>query len=251
MIASPSQSFVASATEDLSSSRGEAAHEAMREQPRHHGRQSGGTTGDPPLHSRRRMNRESWKSSGTTILLTLVAAAAALVDGSLLELQRGGSAWRIVTCHFTHFSYEQLAWDALTFFTLGWACERRNRSSFHATLLASVVIIPLAVLLFDPRIATYRGLSGIDSALFALLVISAARTSRIGVALAIAFACKVVFELTTGATVFVTNMGEGVEPVPIAHVAGALIGVAVSAIPPAAGRLRAAQMNGTAEAAAR
>lgn len=187
----------------------------------------------------------------TTILLTLLAAAAALIDGSLLELQRGGGAWRIVTCHFTHFSYEQLAWDALTFFALGLACERRNRFSFHATLLASVIVIPLAVLLFDPRVATYRGLSGIDSALFALLVITAARKSRVGVALAIAFGCKIAFELTTGATVFVTSMGDGVEPVPIAHLAGALIGAAVSAVPAAARRLRAGMADGTAAAAAR
>ena len=153
----------------------------------------------------------------TTILLTLATLAAALLDGSLLELQRGGEVWRIVTCHFTHFTYEQLAWDALALTCLGVACERRNRGAYHATLLASVLLIPLAVLVFDPRIETYRGLSGIDSALFALLVVST-RNWFLGVL----FAAKIAFEVLTGGAVFVGD----IEVVPIAHVAGALIGAA-------------------------
>jgi rhomboid family GlyGly-CTERM serine protease len=153
----------------------------------------------------------------TTILLALATLAAALVDGSILELQRGGDAWRILTCHFTHFTYEQLAWDALAFTFLGVACERRNRGAYHATLLASIVLIPLAVLAFDPRIDTYRGLSGIDSALFAMLVVS-----RRNVFLGVLFAGKIAFEFFTGGGVFVDD----IVVVPVAHVAGAVAGAA-------------------------
>ena len=155
----------------------------------------------------------------TTILLTLATLAAALIDGSMLELQRGGEAWRLVTCHFTHFTHEQLAWDALAFLGLGIACERRSRAAFHATLLASAVVIPLAVLAFDPRIGAYRGLSGIDAALFALLVVSS-RNWLLGAA----FAAKVAFEMATGGGVFVAD----VMVVPVAHVAGAVVGLLVS-----------------------
>ena len=81
----------------------------------------------------------------TTISLTILTIAAALLPGSSLELQRGGAMWRIVTCHFTHFTYEQFAWDALVFLLLGLACARRDRGAFQATLLASVVIVPIAV----------------------------------------------------------------------------------------------------------
>ena len=160
-------------------------------------------------------------AAGTAALLTLLAVAATLLDGSLLELRRGGELYRLVTCHFTHWSYEQLAWDALVFLVLGMACERRNRAAFHATLLASAVVIPIAVLLFAPNVTAYRGLSGIDSALFALLLTLELRRSRLVALCAVAFAAKIAFEMTTGATVFVSDMGAGIVAVPVAHAAGA------------------------------
>src|SRR5438552_3328120 len=105
-----------------------------------------------------------------------------------LEWQRGGALWRIVTCHCSHFTYQQLAWDAAVFVLLGAACARRNRGAFQATLLASIVIVPMAVLLFAPDVATYRGLSGVDCALFALLVASS--RSRLAIVCGIAFVAK-------------------------------------------------------------
>jgi len=162
----------------------------------------------------------------TTPAVTLLAVAATFfVRGDALELHRPavfmGEAWRILTCHLTHFSYEQLAWDALAFLLLGLACERRHRAAFHATLLASAIAVPLAVLAFAPQVTAYRGLSGIDSALFALLLWQE-RRSRLAILCSIAFAAKIAFELFARATVFVTHLGSDVVPVPIAHVAGAM-----------------------------
>jgi membrane associated rhomboid family serine protease len=161
----------------------------------------------------------------TAISLTLLAVAAALLPGSMLELQRGGAAWRIVTCHFTHFTYEQLAWDALVFLSLGIACARRNRIAFRATLLASVLVVPFAVLMFS-NVTTYRGLSGLDSALFALLLMMESRRSWIVALCAIGFAMKLIFEMTTGTTLFVGS--DAFVAVPVAHLAGAVVGVVVS-----------------------
>jgi rhomboid family GlyGly-CTERM serine protease len=165
----------------------------------------------------------------TTITLTLLTLAAALIPGSSLELQRGGAAWRIVTCHFTHFTYEQLAWDALVFLILGIACARRNRGAFQATLLASIIVVPIGVLAFAPNVTTYRGLSGLDSALFALLLTMESRRSRLVALCAIAFAMKLLFEMTTGSTVFVS--AAGFVPVPVAHLAGAMVGLAIGLLP--------------------
>jgi len=163
----------------------------------------------------------------TSIALTFVAVAAALLPGPWLELQRGGAPWRIATCHFTHFSHEQLAWDALVFLLLGILCARENRGAFRATLLASVVIVPLAVLAFS-NVATYRGLSGIDSALFGLLLVTHSRKNAIVALCGIAFVAKTIFEMHTGATVFV-HSGAFVA-VPVAHVAGALTGSIVAIV---------------------
>jgi rhomboid family GlyGly-CTERM serine protease len=164
-----------------------------------------------------------------TISLALLTVAAAFVPGSSLELRRGGAVWRIVTCHFTHFTYEQLAWDVLVFLLLGLACARRDRGAFQATLLASIVIVPIAVLAFAPEVMTYRGLSGIDSALFALLLTMEWRRSWIVALCAVAFAMKVLFEMRTGATVFVSS-NAAFAPVPTAHLAGAAAGWAAGII---------------------
>jgi rhomboid family GlyGly-CTERM serine protease len=177
--------------------------------------------GDCELSCRRTGGATNMK---TMIALTLIALAAALLPGSSLELQRGGAAWRVATCHFTHFTYEQLAWDAIVFLILGFACTRRNGGAFQATLLASIVVVPIAVLLFAPNVTTYRGLSGLDSALFALLLTTESRRSGLVAFCAAGFAMKLIFEMTTGATVFVS--GAAFAPVPVAHVAGAVIGLA-------------------------
>jgi membrane associated rhomboid family serine protease len=161
----------------------------------------------------------------TTFSLTLLVIAAALLPGSWLELQRGGAMWRIATCHFTHFTHEQLAWDALVFLLLGIICARGSRGAFRATLLASVVIVPIAVLAFS-NVTTYRGLSGIDSALFGLLLVTEWRRSWIVALCGVAFVAKMIFEMRTGATFFVHS--DPFIAVPVAHIAGALVGVLVA-----------------------
>jgi rhomboid family GlyGly-CTERM serine protease len=167
---------------------------------------------------------EPRKLMKTTISLALLTLAAALIPGSSLELRRGGAVWRMATCHFTHFTYEQLAWDALVFAVLGIACARRSRGAFQATLLASIIVVPIAVLVFASDVTTYRGLSGIDSALFALLLTMEWRRSRLVALCAVGFAMKLIFEMTAGATVFVSS--GAFVPVPAAHLAGAAVGLA-------------------------
>jgi hypothetical protein len=85
--------------------------------------------------------------------------------------------------------------------------------------------------LWQPSLSSYCGLSGIDSALFALLVADvlrravAARRRALVVAaglVAAAFVAKIGYELTTASTVFVEAAG---MPVPLAHVIGAVGGL--------------------------
>ena len=184
------------------------------------------------------------------LVLGAIAVIVTLLPGHLFELQRDSpSLLSILTCHFTHWSYEQLAWDALAFTALGIACARRNARATHATLLASVLLIPVAVLAFAPAVSAYRGLSGLASAMFALLlttvILSEAKDPPIGRdqraaaggpssstrlrmtawVFAGLFIAKLTFESITGGAVFASDMGEGVVAVPVAHLAGALIGV--------------------------
>ena len=162
----------------------------------------------------------------SVVLLLIAAAAAAFLPGHWLELERGGALWRFITCHFTHWTREQLAWDGLALLALAFACARRNAAALQATLLASSIAIPWAVLSFTD-LSAYRGLSGLASAAFALLLTLESRRSWVVAACAAGFVAKIAFETFAGSTVFVSSLGPGVVPVPIAHLAGALVGATV------------------------
>lgn len=158
-----------------------------------------------------------------TIVLSLMAIAAQFLPGEALELTRGASEpWRFVTAHLTHWSAQHLLWDVLAFFALGLACERRHRAAFAATLALSAILIPIAVWTFAPEIGTYRGLSGLASAAFVLLLLQ--KGGRLAMLFGALFAAKIAFEMFTGATVFTSDLG-GAVPVPVAHIAGAIAAV--------------------------
>ena len=139
-----------------------------------------------------------------------------------------GEWWRVATAHLTHFDSNHLAWDVGALVALGTVCERasRRRSAF-ALGLASVTI-SAAVWLFQPQFDTYRGLSGLDSALFGLFASSLIQQRRrapvvLGVVALLGVLAKSIFEMTTGETAFAA--GIGYSPVPLAHVVGVLCGV--------------------------
>ncbi len=178
------------------------------------------------------------------VSLTLFVAAAVVFAfpsaTACLEYDRAaiaaGEIWRVVTCQWTHWDYDHLLWDAIAFVLLGILCERRGLSPLAACVAASTVLVPTAVWIVHPEISTYRGLSGIDSALFTLLAVHTAGTclrnrdwrgaAAVG-AVVIAFAAKIVTEVATGQTVFVDNLGAGFAVVPLAHVVGGAVGLAV------------------------
>jgi rhomboid family GlyGly-CTERM serine protease len=142
-----------------------------------------------------------------------------------------GESWRVITCHWTHWSLDHLGWDLAAFSVLvliGW---RANAKRLLLALALSAVLIPLAVWVVLPGMNGYRGLSGIDSALFTLVAVTVLQeeimAGRRGMAIAIAlvvtgFVGKIVFELITGAALFADSAG--FVPVPLAHVVGGACG---------------------------
>ena len=174
-----------------------------------------------------------------SVLLALVAAGIYLspTATACLQYQRElilrGQCWRLLSCHFTHFSLSHLLWDAGVFLGLGVVCELRDRRSFLFVLLVSAVSISIAVWFAMPELGVYRGLSGLDSALFgflgAALIVSGIRTHNFGRVIIVAisfalFAAKLVVELNTGGAVFVRGLGGDVISIPLAHLVGLLVG---------------------------
>ena len=171
---------------------------------------------------------------------TFLMAGAALLAfavpgvGSCLELDRArvaaGEWWRLATGNLAHGSASHLAWDLLAFVALGVACERLDRARTLAVLAAAPIAIGAAVLAFEPAVAIYRGLSGLDSALFVFLAATLGRRAlaegRTALALGAGaagalFVAKSVFELSTGRALFVAGPEATVA---VAHLAGAAVG---------------------------
>ncbi len=115
------------------------------------------------------------------------------------------------------------------------------------------MLVPAAVWIFLPGMERYRGLSGLDSAFFALLAAEVLREKwREGrrlwalavLAAALAFAGKIAWELATGTAVFVDSAAAGMVPVPLAHLVGAACGAAVGALEPFQGSVSPRRRGG-------
>ncbi len=143
-----------------------------------------------------------------------------------------GEYWRVLTCQWTHWNASHLVWDALMLLVLGTLCERLCRANFLRCVVASAIAIPIAMALMLPQMPCFRGLSGLDSALFVLLAVQLIRTywpadRPIAVVSAVAlvgFALKTGYECLTGSTIFVQT-DSAFTAVPLAHIVGGAMGL--------------------------
>ena len=124
------------------------------------------------------------------------------------------------------------------FYVVGRLCELSDRKAFIAVLLLSAPLIPIAILIACPELGSYRGLSGIDTALFALLGTCRLRESIrkedlrgvmvYGLLLAAMF-LKILYETITHDVLFADK--STFIPVALAHLTGSLIGIGVASSP--------------------
>lgn len=179
-----------------------------------------------------------------SVALVLALAAPALVLtpfgwGTGFQFTRTGVAagehWRWLTGHWVHVSHDHLLYDLLAFVVLGLLAARFGRPRFVACVFGSAVAIPVALHVARPQLDSYCGLSGIDSALFGLVVatllwraIAARAPLAIGMTalLAAGFVGKVGYECCTAATLFVDAAALDAVPEPLAHVVGFVVGLA-------------------------
>ncbi len=170
-------------------------------------------------------------------LAILVAAAAGMVLpslGNLLGWEPGAADWRLATCQLAHWDANHALWDGLAVAILGWWSETRWPGRIRFTLLAALVLIPLAVHQFHGPIP-FRGLSGVACALAAAGAVCTWRSARDGLDRIIAggllagLGLKILYELSTSEALFATAATW--QPVPIAHLAGLGIGILIAACP--------------------
>jgi len=158
--------------------------------------------------------------------------------GTLLELDREliarGELWRLFTGHWTHCSLNHLCWDVSCFMLLALLCAKKSMKGFIMILGIASPIISVAVIWQCQEISSYRGLSGIDTALFVFFVLFCLKHAfiageRLPTALFIlllgGLAGKILCELYGGVTLF-CRPGDFI-PVPVAHMTGIIVGFAV------------------------
>jgi rhomboid family GlyGly-CTERM serine protease len=170
-----------------------------------------------------------------TLLLAALAVAIHLLPEFVttgLQFERGafagGEWWRFISAHLTHFDSNHLAWDVAALLVLGTLVETTSRRAVAIALGVASIAIPAAIWAWQPQFETYRGLSGLDSALFGLFATSLIQRRRrpsvmLGIIALLGVGAKCSFELATGSTAFAT--GTGYAPVPLAHLVGVGSGV--------------------------
>jgi rhomboid family GlyGly-CTERM serine protease len=155
------------------------------------------------------------------------------------EALQHGEIWRTLTGHLTHWSASHLFWDILVFLVLAGTIEWFSRRRLLGCFATSSLVISLLVFILLPEMGYYRGLSGIDSGLFILLLVLLYRRNASGENLlhkspyllfGLLFISKSVFELKTAQTLFVPS-ADLFTPVPMAHLGGALVGGIIGMLP--------------------
>jgi len=148
-----------------------------------------------------------------------------------------GQLWRLITGHFTHWSFDHFLWCTITFIALGSICEQLNRKGFVISLAASAIVIPVVSWLADPGMLLYRGLSGICSSVFVVGVMLMMRKAFVDrdranlilpAAAGFLFFGKIVYEFISGRALFV-HSSDMFSPVPLAHLVGGVIGLLTTA----------------------
>ena len=106
--------------------------------------------------------------------------------------------------------------------------EQRDPAAVRWTLILSPVAISLALLVFDPSLAVYAGVSGVAAGVLVALVVNGLRTQpaarRWWLAVLVFFALKIAIETRGGHPLNPGLANQGVRSVPLAHIVGAAVG---------------------------
>ena len=175
----------------------------------------------------------------TILIVALALAVAFLPRGAdLFAYDRTailrGEFWRLWTGHLVHFSASHLGWDLLAAAFAGAWIERAQFRGGRWLWILAPPVISLILLIGDPALERYGGLSGMATAavVFACLGELRRPDARRGFwqAMLALVALKVGWEFLTGETIFAHFDSIAVRAVPLSHAAGVVAALRVSLI---------------------
>ena len=174
----------------------------------------------------------------TMTIATFTIVIHALSSTVTLQYDRAaiaaGDTWRLFTGHFTHWNTNHLFWDLLMFVVLGILIEMESKRTLAWLILGSASAISMFTWLLSPELATYRGLSGIDTTLFVFVAcryLFAAIGNRqwhqciVPAVLLGSALVKFSFDALTGSRLFVDSQSAGFTVFLEAHLVGVAIGI--------------------------
>ena len=183
------------------------------------------------------MNRFPVITTAVVLLAAIVALAPEVASALVYDRDRilSGEVWRIVTCNWVHFSRSHLVYDLLAFGVAGALIELRGYRRFGVFCVLAPLMVGFTVLLLQPNLATFGGLSGVATGAIVFLSLHGLRERGawlwVCVAALTAIAAKTAFEFMTGEMAFARSEDVIIKAVPASHVAGALAALLIYCTP--------------------
>lgn len=167
-----------------------------------------------------------------TVAMAGIAAvlfvAESLAEGAFY-LRTGifeGQWWRLWTGHWVHYNASHFGWNLLVFLPVGIWAERIAPWVTRVFLSLAPAIVSVLLLILDPGLERYGGLSGVAAG--AVVLLSGLQLERgrgepawVWFGVLALVGAKIAWELVTSETLLVAS-GADVRNVPIAHLGGIL-----------------------------
>jgi rhomboid family GlyGly-CTERM serine protease len=171
------------------------------------------------------------------LLFALPAALAALGPATTnqLWLERAalgrGELWRLWTAHWVHFSASHLGWNLAVLLAAGAWLERARPGWLLTHTLVAAPLISLALLVVEPAMQAYGGLSALATGtvtLLALVQLENRRADRpLWTALLLLVAGKITYDASHATALFSRFDLPAVRPSAFAHAVGAGMALAL------------------------
>jgi rhomboid family GlyGly-CTERM serine protease len=160
----------------------------------------------------------------------LIAVVPALRDAFVYrrDALAQGELWRLWTGHWVHFSPSHLAWNLLVVVAVGAHLERLRPGLLLRHTLLVAPLLSLTLLVGEPAMQIYGGLSGLATSLAVLLALHlcSTRSDRfLGSGLLVLVSAKLLHDTLTPLSLFARFASADVQPSALAHGFGAALAV--------------------------
>lgn len=166
-----------------------------------------------------------------------VVIAFAPARHELLLLDRdvlaSGQIWRLWSGHWMHFSTSHLVWNLVVLLAAGTWLERLRPGLLLRQVVVAAPLISVTIMIFEPALRRYGGLSGLATGVTVLLSLhhlrlaTPARPIWIGVLALVA--TKSIHDALSPGSLLIDFAHAAIQPSTTAHLAGAGVAVLLDA----------------------